>query len=231
MSEEIVGQLIGAEGIDLTLIGALPGLAETSTDRLSLESLSGDVAVLDWQTPDAVVTGLSSAGFRGQRAPHPHDTEAEMPPPGIRRVYLFDLHRFRDAGELVGALRQLNARRQVRTFSIGFGGAPSVSPNRDSREPKVIAPPIDRAGSGAEPATARRAQDPSSDVGNEPGVAGEAASSEGVARPEPVNSPTGTTAGPRPATPGEKRSEGTSQDASAVLDLDDLIDQLDRADV
>ncbi len=144
MAEEVVGRLIGAEGIDLTLIGPLSSLAETSTDRLTLESLSGDVAAMDWQDPAAIVDGLAAVGFHAQRAPHPHDDDAPAPSSANRRVFAFDMNRFRGPVELVDALRQLNARRQVRTFAIGAGrtwtgrvdqcgGEPSEGSARDCR--------------------------------------------------------------------------------------------------
>ncbi len=58
-AQSVVGELIGLNGIDLTLVGPLAQLDETSTDRLTLASLSGDVAVLDWQRPEEIVARTS----------------------------------------------------------------------------------------------------------------------------------------------------------------------------
>jgi hypothetical protein len=201
IAEEVIGQLIGAEGIDLTLIGSLPSMAETSTDRLSLESLSGDVAVLDWQQPEAMVTALESVGFQGQRAPHPHDAKTGAPPLGVRRVYLFDMTAFRDAGQLVAALRQLNARRQVRTFSIG---------------PAAVSQAIHSKPTGA---------------ANFPGN-----SSEDSPAPSPAEPPSSrrSTASPSSSPEAEQVARPSSREETRSddpLDLDDLLDQLDRADL
>lgn len=140
MTEEVVGQLIGAAGIDLTLIGPLSSLAETSTDRLTLESLAGDVAALDWQSPEAIMQGLASVNFHAQRAAHPHDGEAPKKQSGIRQVYAFDMSRFRGPGELIKALTDLNGRRQVRTFSIGLGDSLGVGITREPARPAAEPP-------------------------------------------------------------------------------------------
>lgn len=190
MADELVGTLIGAEGIDLALIGPLADLAETATDRLTLETLSGDVAVLDWQGPQEIVLGLTSVNFLADRARHPHDGDAPQSGQVGRRVFAFDMNRFQNAAELVTALRELNQRRQVRTFSIGLGGQ------------------LASEGSGASHAAPTQ---PSAQAhSGTPTAASEAQTSSSGGR---------TMA----AEPGR-------QALPPRLDLDDLLEQLDRAD-
>lgn len=205
MAEAVVGQLIGAEGIDLTLIGALSSLAETSTDRLTLESLSGDVAALDWQDPESIVRGLATVNFLAHRAPHPHDDDVPTPALGNRRVFAFDMNRFRSAGELIEALTQLNARRQVRTFAIG---------------------PRSLDGDDLNPHPSRQASPPPAAYEEQivvsPGGLSTGAVSPDVRSPGPTEPPGTGNDVPRSGSKADSTKSG--------LDLDDLLDQLDQAD-
>ena len=142
IAEEVVGNLIGKPGIDLTLVDTIPSLAEGSTDRLTLESLSGDVVILDWFEPAAIVQRLAEIGFEGRRSSHEHDSgaseESSSESPVIagsapRRIYAFDLSRFTKAMDLIDALVRLNDTRQVRTFTIGIGG-PVASKSPETAE-------------------------------------------------------------------------------------------------
>lgn len=131
MAEAVVGELIGLSGIDLTLIESLDRISDSSTDKLTLDGITGDVCVLDWQSPESVVKSLNDRGFHGRRAAHPHDQDAvhtasnihasvSDPPPTVstRRIYAFELSRFPDAKGLCAALSSLRATREVRTFSL-----------------------------------------------------------------------------------------------------------------
>ncbi len=118
LAEAVVGELIGLPGIDLTLVGPLAELSATATDRLTLESLSGDVAVLDWQTAAEIVTSLSNVGLEGNRTPHADDPHAAAPSLPGRRIYAFDLTKFRDAQTLCRAITLIKSGRQIRTFSL-----------------------------------------------------------------------------------------------------------------
>lgn len=121
LAEAIVGELIGLPGIDLTLIGPIQSLAESSTDRLSIDAITGDVAMLDWQTPQQALSELSTIGFQGRRAPHANDPQP--PENGVnagRRIYSFDLSQVSDASTLVSALIQLRDHRQVKTVAMGL---------------------------------------------------------------------------------------------------------------
>lgn len=224
MVEEVVGQLIGAEGIDLSLIGPLSSLAETATDRLTLETLSGDVAVLDWQEPEAIVRGLAAVRFEGQRAPHPHDLDA---PPQLstgRRVFAFDMHRFSDPNALVAALRELNSRRQVRTFSIGIGSSRSSTgispPPSGAAEPRSSA----ETAAGGPPSSGER--ESAAPPGDSPASSVPHSGSRGTASTARADRSTSDAFGAQPSTgvpPAAKPAADTPS-----LDLDDLLDQLDR---
>jgi hypothetical protein len=162
--EQVVGALIGISGVDLTLVGPPEQLPESSTDRLTLEKLSGDLAVLDWQTPADIMGSLAAIDFEGQRVPHARDAEAALPSGGGRRIYAFDMNQFATAEEVVDAILALKASRQVRTFSLApvspaaptpaAGRPPRTSQSRPtapadtSSTPPVIGPP---AASGPAP--------------------------------------------------------------------------------
>jgi hypothetical protein len=151
MAEAIVGELIGLPEIDLTLIGPITQLAEGSTDRLTLESLSGDIAVLDWQSPQDLVDSLGAIGVGGCRAPHSDDPAAVAGSERTgRRIYAFDLNQYPDAQRLARSIVQLKASRQVRTFSLLPGPAvvpahtadPAAPSRAEPPKPQPAAPPI-----------------------------------------------------------------------------------------
>ena len=131
LAESVVGHLIGLNGIDLTLVGPLAGLRDDSTDQLTLESLSGDVAVLDWASPAEIIDALTSLGFAGARCPHADDPDAEIPAANLRRIYALDLRDFADSNDVVAALQKLHQNRGVKTFSLDL--APSVSNDSANR--------------------------------------------------------------------------------------------------
>jgi hypothetical protein len=127
-AEAVVGELIGLGGIDVTLVGPLAEISSASTDQLTLESLSGDVAVLDWQSPSAIMASLHQIGFGGQRSAHENDPDVESRAANLRRIYALDLAKFSRPEDIFQALTRLNASRQVRTFSLG------LSANSDSQQ-------------------------------------------------------------------------------------------------
>lgn len=120
-SEQIVGELIGSPGIDLTLLGNLDLISDDSTDRLSLETLTSDVAVLSWQAPETTIADLEAIGFQGSRAKHSWDSTAESPASNQRRIYAFNLTEIPDAQQVIKALQILREDRQVRTFALNLG--------------------------------------------------------------------------------------------------------------
>ena len=183
LAEDVVGHLIGRPGIDMTLIRSLTGLQESSTDRLTLDGIAADVAVLDWQSPQAIVDSLNALGFAGRRAPHSRDSSPPTVANDQRRIYAFDLNQITDISQLIGALDALKSDRQVKTFSIGQGLGSSLTVGQQTARPTTV------AGSRDIP----------------------------PARPAPVSNPS---ADDPPV---------ANQDV-VEIDLDDLIDQLDRSD-
>ena len=148
LGEAIIGELIGRPGIDLTLVGPFSGLPDGSTDRLRLESIAGDVAVLDWQSPEEIVSSLATIGFLGGRTPHPGDPDPPPVRPPTRRIYVFDLRRYRGAEAVGSHLAELLAGRQTRTFSLGSAAPPrprppAGEPDRDEDpSPRPGSPPV-----------------------------------------------------------------------------------------
>ncbi len=228
MVEEVIGELIGAEGIDLALIGRPSTLAENSVDRLTLESLSGDVAVLDWLSPEAIIGDFVAVGIDCERAVHPHDLAAgskadttveasspAVPVPTKRRVYAYDLANFAQPEDVIAALRALNQRRQVRTFTIGLG--PNSNPAPGAGNGRSAGPSEGVAGvarSRTKPPSEESTPDGRSSGASGNGLeAGEANGDSSIAPVDP------------PARSGQSRRTSTEE-----IDLDDLLDQLDQAD-
>ncbi len=130
LGESVIGELIGRPGIDLTLVGRLADLATGSTDRLTLESLRGDLVVLDWQPPDGILADWHRLGLDGARAPHRDDQDPAPVSPPTRRIYAFDLRGFDDAAPVCDAVKRLLESRQTRTFTLGGigNGKPTTAP-------------------------------------------------------------------------------------------------------
>lgn len=126
LESEIVAGLIAAAGIDLSLIGSIDALDAAATDRMMLDGLRGDLALLCWFSPEEAAAHLTAAGIEGRRAPHRFDPEpAYVPHPDpsspapFRRIYYFDLTQHASAPSLQSALEQLLASRRVVTFGLG----------------------------------------------------------------------------------------------------------------
>ena len=126
LSEAVVGEIIGRPGIDMTLIGRLDRMSPNSTDRLTLDSITGDAAVLDWRSPQDLMKTLQSIGFDGVRAVHSADRDG-TPLPNGRKIYAFDLTRFSDPADVCQSLMKLLSDRQVRTFTLGKMSDPQPS--------------------------------------------------------------------------------------------------------
>lgn len=187
MAESVIGELIGRSGIDVILVGPLAQLGETSTDRLTLASITGDVAVLDWQSPSEIVATLHEIGFQGQRSPHEADPQAPLPTSPLRRIYAFDLARFSGPQEVIAALSRLQSNRQVRTFSLGMvpiASPPQIGPGRATAPQPIV----------------------------------------------PMSSPRGSTARKQSHVAGELPPPSHPSPNHSPLNLDDLLDQLDRID-
>ncbi|KAA5541384.1 hypothetical protein FYK55_17590 [Roseiconus nitratireducens] len=118
VAEALVGDLIGRSGLDLTLVGRFDAIAAGSTDRLTLDSITGPAAVLDWSPVEEMVTALHRIGFEGVRAPHLLDADASAPSRG-RRLFCFDLRNVNDARTVIGELARLRESLSVKTVSLG----------------------------------------------------------------------------------------------------------------
>lgn len=140
LSEAVVGKMIGLPGIDLTLIDRLDQINVESTDHLTLHSLAGDVAVLDWQPVGDLIDSLAKLGFDGCRAVHTHDRDGSAKA-GARQIYGYDLREIESAAVVCSAINELLASRQIRTYSLdSLLPAPSTGPAQPSREPRPTAP-------------------------------------------------------------------------------------------
>ena len=122
VAQGVVGELIGLSGIDLILVAPLDSLSETSTDWLTLYSLGGDLAVLDWSLPEVTYESLKGIGVDGSRTRHAADPEVvpdlANPDSQLRKLYLFNLSEFTTTEAVISALTTLNEARAVRTFSL-----------------------------------------------------------------------------------------------------------------
>ncbi len=133
LSERLVGELIGRPGLDLMLVGALDDLPPESTDRLTLESLAGDVVVLAWRSMSETMDDLSLLGFDGHRSPHAGDPVTPSAPMGRRKIFAVDLNRYGSADPVLDLLQGLLQSRGIKTFTIG-----SIGPGRPSGPTAVV---------------------------------------------------------------------------------------------
>ena len=126
--DAVLGELLGLPEIDLTLVNRLESISIPSTDHLTLESITGDMVVLDWQSPDQTCQSLRTLDIEGIRWPHPDDLDVVVDSTQrLRRIYTFDLRLFPNAKKLRESISRLHAAKQVKTFSLSAGGS-SVLP-------------------------------------------------------------------------------------------------------
>jgi hypothetical protein len=114
LEEDIVGELLGAEGIELTIVPHLKDLDSDGTGRLCLEGISTDMIVLSWLEPQEAHAALSRHGIGGRFGhPNSRDTDASSTTQpaaslaaqigadnGRRTVYHVDLKKIRSAAIL-----------------------------------------------------------------------------------------------------------------------------------
>ena len=67
---DIVIQLLGRPGIDVSMVTSLQPDEEHSSDRLMLAGLESDLAVIDWRGIDETLGSLAMLGLDVRRAPH-----------------------------------------------------------------------------------------------------------------------------------------------------------------
>lgn len=221
--EEVVGELIGLAGIDLTLVAAFEGLHKDSTDHLSLTSLTGDMAVLDWRTPAELIQVLHGIEIPGARSPHPHDPEVPVPASDERRIYAFDLNQFSAAKDLTAALQELKSQREVRTFSLQDllpGSKDHSAKDRTADKNDAVDQTIDRSRQAAQsPDQGESRPDSTRPDGARPDSA----------RPDGARRGPGAPAGARMVADSNS-ADSRPSGLPGVLDLDDLLDQLDELD-
>ncbi len=220
VAQGVVGELIGLSGIDLILVAPLDSLSESSTDWLTLSSLGGDIAVLDWRLTEVMHESLKRIGIEGSRTRHAAD--AESPADAMnsdvqsRKLYLFNLAEFTTAEAVISSLTKLNEARAVRTFSL--------------------APIVNRPGAGESGQVSERGQAGGSGVASEvasgiPSIATPAgnARTQAVANAETSSrqSAAGSSAQEQAAPPARRASSVSDPEDQ---DLDALIDQLDQLD-
>ncbi len=136
MEGDLVARLIGLPGLDLCLVGPLERSTQETTDRLVLEGLQGDFALLTWHAAEAAIELLRQAGQVGERVPHaldpfaPNDSvsKGEEQSGGKeaagRRFYLVEL-RGKTSEQVVDGLQQILAARRTKTVAIGIS-APAL---------------------------------------------------------------------------------------------------------
>ncbi len=223
VAQGVVGELIGLSGIDLVLVGPLDSLSESSTDRLTLSSIGGDIAMLDWRMPEVMHESLRRLGIDGTRTRHTADPEvaeigiAAVNPDGqSRKLYFFNLNEFNTPEPVVASIAKLNAARAVRTFSL----APMVKHSNakesaQSEDKRVLSEISDDANSGAPLAGDARLDVAGGDVVKSK-HSGSDASTQGALGPSTQ----------RPST----MSDGSDGLDPGGQDLDALIDELDQLD-
>lgn len=143
--DDLLGNLLGRPGLDVTLLERLPCPEDGSTETLALEAIGGHVACLAWQEPEQVIADLARAGRPMVRRRHSADpncdennavTEVPSPErPG--RMYFFDMRADRDTQRTLADLQTLLATLQTPTFQIG--GMPVVKPpSPETARPQTV---------------------------------------------------------------------------------------------
>jgi hypothetical protein len=140
---DVVARLIGSPGIDLSLVGGLDKMDAAGTDRLVLERLNGDAAILAWHNPAEIADRLAALGTSGYRARHMLDPSA----PGERatttngtskhRLFLIDFGSATSA-QIDTAVKQILQSLRVQTISLGIPGkaaSPAIKPTPEDDKP------------------------------------------------------------------------------------------------
>lgn len=122
INAELVFQLMGVPGIDLSIVNSLNPAEIAETDRLLLSSLESDLAVLDWRDADDSLAALATLGVVGARAPHHLDPQTPAVESATRRIYLVDLRRGDSSSSVVSAMKQLLDQRRVVAVPLSIGG-------------------------------------------------------------------------------------------------------------
>ncbi|MEO1527232.1 MAG: hypothetical protein AAFX06_17465 [Planctomycetota bacterium] len=146
LAEDLVGELIGRPGLDLTLVDRFSLIRPDSSDQLTLDAITVPSAVLDWQSEDDIHAALQAVGFNGVRCAHELDAQAPAytPGAGARRLFLFDLRKVGSAKQVLAELSRLRESLSVKTISLGGLSAGQRStpekPKAKQEVPKQVVP-------------------------------------------------------------------------------------------
>jgi len=122
INADVVFQLMGVPGIDLSIVNSLNPTEIAETDRLLLSSFQNDLAVLDWRDADDSLSALAILGVSGARAPHQLDPNSAAVQPGKRRIYVVDLRNGDSPAAVVNAMKDLLDQRRVVAVPLSIGG-------------------------------------------------------------------------------------------------------------
>lgn len=202
LEASLIAELIGRPGIDVSLIGSLSQVEQSATDRLVLEGISGDFAIVARQPPEKVMEQLAALQISGRRSAHRADPQADAD--SGRRIYCFDWGRFSEAEELAESLAQLLDERRVVTVSLAPPASTVASGSHSQRDALPIAAGPSRAtSSDQQPMAKVRATSSASETD-------------------------GTDAEPVLPTPDES---GEERERAANAHLDALVDDLNSLDL
>lgn len=136
LEEEIVAELLGQRGIDVTVIPNLYDLKADGTGMLCLSGISGDLVVCSWLFPRAArwilhrnqilgqegTTILKSLGesdeeeeeYEDEEKPRVLDT-SQLPP---RRIYCLDLRAYDNASTYIEEVQRISQELQTPTLEL-----------------------------------------------------------------------------------------------------------------
>ena len=127
--DDVIGQLLGRPGLDVTLLERLPSapsVDDYGTERLALESLGGHLACLAWSEPETFQTAMAVAGKPMNRRPHQHDPHSEDatdessddPDTVVGRMFFFDMRQPAISEDIFASLQNLLKKLQTPMFQI-----------------------------------------------------------------------------------------------------------------
>ena len=217
INAELVFQLMGVAGIDLSIVNSLLPDEIADTDRLLLTSLQNDLAVLDWRDPDDTLGALQSVGLSGVRAPHPLDPSAPPVAPGKRRFYFVDLRRGDRPATVAESMKDLLGQRRVVAVPLGIG----VNAKAQSKTtPPTVPGSPQTAKRGDETSREEKPGEERADETAPPGGLRSYAAADGPVLPPP------SSVAKQPASEPLKRANSSPSET----DLDALVDGLNAAD-
>lgn len=170
ITEQVMIELLGRPGLDLLIVQSLVN-DETSTDHLAVTALESDIAIVDWQSEETIISRLAALGLAGVSAAHELNPQPlQVSSASTRRFYCFDLKLGFKPSQVSATIAKLLAAKQVRTVSIGnlaplAPGRLPTSSRPESMAPQPIAESVQTShGSlSAAPSPSSKAQPPQTD--------------------------------------------------------------------